>query len=67
MRTARTCGCMLHGVVDGCCCMTVPVVQLHVAVVAVSHQLLRPPQPLLAVLQEADTPNPRAAWARGLH
>ena len=47
VRTASTCGCMLHGVVDGCCS---PVVQLHVAVVAVSHQLLWPLQQLLAVL-----------------
>ena len=45
----------------------VPVVHLHVAVVAVSHLLLWPLQQLLAVLQEADTPSPRAAWARGLH
>ena len=43
----------------------VPVVQLHVAVVAVSHLLLWPLQQLLAVLHEADTPSPRAAWARG--
>ena len=45
----------------------VPVVQLHVAVVAVSHLLLWFLQQLLAVLQEADTPSPWAAWARGLH
>ena len=36
----------------------VPVVQLHVAVVAVSQQLVWPLQQLLAVLQEADNPSP---------
>ena len=36
----------------------VPVVKLHVAVVAVSLPLLWPLQQLLAVLQEADTPSP---------
>ena len=45
----------------------VPVVQLHVAVVAVSHLVFLPLQQLLAMLQEADTPSQRAAWARGLH
>ena len=45
----------------------VPVVQLHVAVVAEPHQLVWPLQQLLAVLQEADTPSPRVAGARGLH
>ena len=39
----------------------VPVLQLHVAVVAESHLLLWPLQQLLAVLQEADTPS----WLHG--
>ena len=55
---------MLHGVVDGA---AVPVVQLHLAVVAAPQWLVWPLQQLLAVLQEADTPSPGVAWARGLH
>ena len=64
VRTASTCGCMLHGVVDGCCshgCTTACGGGCGVPL------LLWPLQQLLAVLQEADTPSPRAAWARGLH
>ena len=45
----------------------VPVVQLHVVVAAAPQRLVWPLQQLLAVLQEADTPSPRVAWARGLH
>ena len=41
----------------------VPVLTL----VAAPQQLVLPLQQLLAVLQAADTPSSRVAWARGLH